>query len=137
MGVEYRSSECWCCFMIRNTATSKSLKGYGRQKKIPPHKMIILTEESLISIFQYSCDRFYSNTDPFINDSIIVICTVFQIGDNIYHLFDSLIKFIYMDGGTTFPLYIVFTNSHKQLEFAECILYHFFIPLTYYKYWVI
>lgn len=99
--------------------------------------MIILTEKSLISIFQYSCDWLKSNTDPFINDSIIVICTVFQKGDYIYHLLIPFIKFIYMDGGTTFPFNIVYTKLHKELEFAECILYHFFIPLTYYKYWVI
>jgi hypothetical protein len=42
-----------------------------------------------------------------------------------------------MDGGTTFPFNIVYTNLHKELEFAECILYHFLNPLTYYKYWVI
>lgn len=42
-----------------------------------------------------------------------------------------------MDGGTTFPFNNVYTHLHKQLEFAEGILYHFFIPLTYYKYWVI
>lgn len=42
-----------------------------------------------------------------------------------------------MDGGTTIPFNIVYTNLNKRLETAKCILYHFFITLTYYKYWVI